>query len=214
MKNNTQYNQANYATLGNTAEHHNNKKLVIFTICGLIAAVIAFIVIVAIVMLNNNSNDNDDKYSYSERPNTSLLQAYATLKNEMTFGDLEQTIKNFDNNAALVIEDDGTGYFQSSDGKDYIAFYYDMMENEDGAMEETIINDVQDDTSSNVRPDSGTIAYDIRYVYMMDDDNDAPLYIGYSEDDEVYNVYDITDIFEFQTRQEAIEAYLAPVISQ
>ena len=190
------------------------KKLLIVVICGTILIVGLIIALIAIA--SNNSSDEDETVAYlvTERENTPMLQTYAVLKNEMRLEELKQAVEANAPNAQLIIRNDGMGYFQEPDGKDYLAFYFEPPI-DTNAMEKELEGI---DTTEEAVNEAPTIdynpeiqVYDIRYVYAFDDSEDSPLSISYSQENGMYEVFNLDDVFTFSTRQEAIEAYLAPI---
>ena len=179
------YNNSNMAN-----QNPKTKKTFIITI--VVAVVIVLILTISLVILLN-SNQGKDEPTGIKRENTPTLQLYAKLDKEVPAKDLESTVKSLSNEAEVVFDDDGTGYIEIPGQEDYILFDYYVDEDE------------ENDTASTEEDDIIDIVSNIRYTYPIDD---SGYFIGYVEDGDLYQVFNLEDTFDFNTKEKAIEAYL------
>ena len=189
-----------YGTTG--LPNKNKKTKTIFAIIGLaVVLVIALIIILASVTGNNQ---NGPELSEA-RENTPTLQLYASLENEMTLEDIEKAANSANAGFEVATYDDGTGTVRIPEKEDYLIFDYDIEENEDEEEYDSTytINQVT------LQPDE--IIYNIRYVFEIGDDG---YFISFSEDSGMYQVFDFDEVFDYSTKKEAIEAFLAPVVTE
>ena len=216
------------------------KKLLLYIMIGIFC--LALVVLIVILIARANPDGGDETLSLAEsRENTKTLQIYATLDDKMTAGELEKAAKAIDPNAEISFFDNGTGQLKLPDQEDYILFdhelgsfeglespidesdyevtdNYDIAEDDefdddDYAETETIEEDelALDYTPSEVSYQSSDIVREIRYVYPSIDNAYS---ISHSDDDSVYVVFNLMYDFTFPTKEEAIKAYLAPVVVQ
>lgn len=214
MVNNYNFSQFNYSGargLGGGSVPGNNKKKIALVIAGIVMAIAVIVLGVVFMIPRSDESDDEEIVLVYERPNSPLLQAYASLSNEMPISQLEQAVKSIAQDVELTVdEEEGIGYLRNPEGKEYIAFYYDTIDySGDDESDEPI------GSPTTVTYTGDTIAYDIRYVREPEEENDDfNLSISYSEEDGLYYVYDLEEVYEFKTRQEAIDAYLSPTASQ
>ena len=214
--NNNQYNNTNivtpnnfYGATGQPPESKTRKTIFIIAIVVAVCVILTTIVLIAIL----NRNNTGDTPSFTSRENTSTLQLYAALKDEMTLGELQQAVNDFDVEAEITIMDGGFGTIKIPDAPDSIFFYIDRADDsyvETGAIDTLNSSTETANIISTYQPND--ITYDYRYAYELY--YDTNIGIGRDEEDGTYEVYTETDDFAFPTKQEAIEAYLAPEIQQ
>ena len=205
------------------AEDSGSRKSIITTICCVVIAIILTATITAIITnhINNaeeNEDEDDEDYSMTiERNDTPFLQLYSTLGEEMTISELKEKLQGQYANAKLTINDDNTGTVTMDGVRDYISFYYDSITEKENEAEENEEEDEIYDPSAVTNYevtevtnyDPSTTIQEIMYIYEPESIEDAPLSIGYSEEDNVYYVDVFYETFEFPTKQEAIDAYLS-----
>ena len=190
-----------------TNSHNKHPQKVFYIICAIILVLLVIGVIIAIAVNSNSPNeeaiDDQNEYSSIVRNDTPMLQLYASLSETMTIGELENTVANQYPNIELHVDNDGTGRLSSNNSRDYIAFYYDWVEDENTPLTiEYEVSEIDD-------YDRSLLINDIQYIYEPESIKDAGLSIGYSEDDNRYYVDVLYEVFDFATKQEAIEAYLS-----
>lgn len=204
--NNNIINQQQFTNQPINTEKKNNKKILF--IIGAIMILLAIISIIVVALINTNSSDSeiqdedDDEYTSIIRNDTPLLQIYSTLDETMTISDLEHIVEEKPD-VQVHVYNDGTGKLSLNDSNDYIAFYYEWTEDEntqDTVEFETI--EIQD-------YDKLLPIYNIQYIYEPENIEDTGLSISFSEEDNKYYVDVLYEIFEFDTKQEAVEAYLS-----
>ncbi|MBR2839832.1 hypothetical protein IKE82_00660 [Candidatus Saccharibacteria bacterium] len=205
-----QFNQPNASVNKNNSRKRTMIIVVAVVITLVVCAVIALVVIL-------NSNRLEPEYSVvEERENTPTLQLYAKLQSDsMTFGELRQFVMDAGINARIMIDETGSGMIQIPDTKDALLFYIDR---EDGELVSTDEADASFEgheeygTGANMADSysSNDITYDYCYSYDYESENAIGIY--YDEEENVYFTYNGVEEFEFPTRQEAVEAYLAPVV--
>lgn len=181
-----------------------------FVIIGLIVVAIVALILVAVFIISKNQNND---YLPDGRENSAVLQIYAALEDEIPISEIETTVKNI-NSAAVVTIEDGYGTIElSDDTKEFISFYF---ETEESTNEELLDGESLADLDESYEnyDDGGdikethdiNIAYGFVYVHEISDDDGITVSCA-----SVCYYYDGLDIYEFPTKQEAIDAYLAPV---
>ena len=187
---------------GTTGLPNNKKTKTIFAIIGLAVVLVIVLIIILVSVTGNNQSGPEPGEA---RENTPTLQLYASLENEMTLEDIEQAANSTNVGFEVATYDDGTGTVRIPEKEDYLVFDYDIEENEDEEEYDSTytINQVT------IQPDE--IIYDIRYVYEIGDDS---YFISFSEDSGMYQVFDFDEVFDYSTKKEAIEAFLAPVVTE
>ena len=182
-----------------TADRANDKfKFVIF---GLIAAAIIGLLLFIIFFISKNQSGNAFP---SGRENTATLQMYAALDDEIPVENIESAVKAINSEAVVSIED-GYGTIRiPSEDKEFISFTFVTEEEASTASDEPLEEDgIAEKTYS------PNIAYSFAFVYPIDAED--AITISYS-DQGIFYYYDGLDVYEFPSRQEAIDAYLAPVL--
>ena len=200
-----------------TQSNHRKRNIVI-TIAGFLLTI--FITATITTLIVNNIDDSETDTEYEEttiiRKNTPLLELYASLNEEMTIDELKAILQKDYSNAKLTIYDDNTGNVSMNDNNnDFVSFYYDTMSTDEEESDEESDEENTTSTPTNYEVseitdyDPSTLIRDIEYIYQPDELEDSPLSIGYSEDDETYYVNVFYDVFDFATKEQAINAYLS-----
>ena len=218
--NNNQYNPniytpTNYYSNAQPTKPSNLKfKLIL---AGLISIMVIGLLILIALIINKNQSP-----LVTTREVTPTLQIYASLPDEMPISDIEKTIQKIDNNAEVTL-DEGYGTIKIPDTNEVISFYYlyedanedeneetsDQTNLETETIEENLTteevgNDAEEETAEIIyQPD---IAYEFTYLYEMGEYN---LYISKTSDN-LYQCYDGSEVFDFSTKEEAINAFLTP----
>ena len=168
-------------------------------VIALITAVVVVLIILVVFVINKNQSED---VLPAGRDNNATLQLYATLEDGIPLENIESAVKEKNNDANIDIDQGfGTINLPSSEGESII-FYF---ETEETAAE---LNEGSD-TLNGEKIYQPNIAYGFTYVSSLGADNAAT--ISYS-DDGIFYYYDGLDSYEFPTKQDAIDAYLAPVL--
>lgn len=200
----TKYTEANRTT------QPNNLKFKIFLISIISVMVIGLVILIILITNKNNTQP------VTTRENTPTLQIYAELPDEMPISDIEKTIKKIDSSAEVTL-DEGYGMIKIPNTNEYISFFYLYQDNENEIIEEDeesedIEDESYDDSDESDEENEITeiiyqpdIAYDFTYVYDLGEDG---LYISRVTNN-LYQSYNGEEVFDFTTKEEAIEAYLS-----
>ena len=205
----------------------NKKKLFIALAC--IAAIVLLVVI--IVLFNVTNNDQDESIDEAkltlveERRTTPALEIYASLEaEEITLAELEASARAISQDIVVAVYQNGSGQLDVAGQPGAIIFDYGPMDEEDTMMTDTesenesLTEEVVIDTEEDLYASEPVVAIEyqpndtirnIRYVYQLGDDHYS---IGYSKDNQNYIVSDLNEVFEFNRKQDAIKAYLSPVV--
>lgn len=200
-----------YGTTGQPVEKKSKKILFVALAVAIVVAIIGGLVILSVV-----NNNNSSPGSIQQRENTAVLDLYANLDNEMTLEELKQELTDSKMNAEIIVEDGGFGSIVFSDYSDAIYFYIDR---EDENYEEPVLEISEEDDGLDENGNRKIInivntyqpvdkVYDFRYSNEESPENNIGIY--YDETDNVYEVFNGVDSFQFTTKQEAIAAYLSP----
>ena len=193
----------------NQASHRPNAKLVV------IAVVILLVLVGAIITIASLSSGQEQPSAalYYPRTNTLTLQIYTALNDEMSFEDLEQTVHSVDPEAQITKEN-GFGNIKSSDGDHQIIYFYfdsdDAETTDDEAEDEGEEEYPSDFTAEHFGPN---IAYDFRFVFDTSRESSPSIYKDYSTSTYHYDDGGYTG-FDFETKQEVIDAYLSPEVNE
>lgn len=230
MYDNQQYNQSdNYTTPPNyymsvsqpVARPNNKAKFIIIGL--IILSIIGFIALIAFLI-----NKNQSSSILSGKVITPTLEIYASLSEGMPLNDVQSTAKSIDDKAEITMSE-GFGIIKIPDTSESITFYYLDKNNETTAeasndeilstsaeellSEEEVVNTGLDlENTEGLEEPSKTYksnrGYDFVYLYEMGEYN---LYIS-GDEENLFQYYDGVNIFEFSTKQEAINTYLSPLI--
>lgn len=177
----------------------------ILVVC--IAIVLVIVAIIGAVIFFNSHGEPEPELALVEVDNTPILQIYAAINDiNPTIAELEEAAHKINPEAEISVDSYGAGYVKVSGEDDFIAFDYYDEPGIDPTTGELISDDID---GKGITPQPEVIAKHIRYSIVDGDNN---YYIGYSEDSGAYHVYNMMAIFEFPTKQEAIEAFLTPVV--
>ncbi len=169
-----------------------------FMIIGLIIVAITGLILFSTFAINKDQNSNILPLG---RENTATLQIYAALEEEIPIEDVAAVVKNINSNAIVDIKDNSGTIRASSDSEDLITF---LFETEESVKEYLLEAESDDEFEETYTPN---IAYAFTYIYPIGPEDALSIYY----DQNVFYYYDNRDLFEFPTKQEAIDAYLAPV---
>lgn len=198
----------------------NNKTWLIITIVlGIIVAILAVAIIMSTQDFGNTYGEDDEERFDIEsveiiivREETPLLELYSEIDdtNTVTIAEILSMANEQGNEVKTVVYDDGTGYLTFPGYSDMIAFDHghDNSENQTASEEETDLS-VEETVNEILDYPSDMPINNIRYIYDIDQDGYS---IGYNDETGYYEVYDMDDVYEIPDKEEAIEAYLAPVL--
>lgn len=202
----------NYVALNSPSPQPKNKKII--AIIG--AAVVTIIALIIILIFTIRGSQNPNSLP-SGNINSATLQIYAALNDELSMDNIQDTVKNINGDAVVNI-DDGYGTIEiPSSPKEFISFFFET----EGTDEEDIneapseAGSLSDSTEYSegenyVEKTYGpNIAYGFTYVRPIDEEDSVTIS---PSGDGIFYYYDGLDIYEFPTKQEAIDAYLAPVL--
>lgn len=200
-----------YGATGQPVEKKSKKILFVALAVAIVVAIIGGLVILSVV-----NNNNSSPGSIQQRENTAVLDLYANLDSEMTLEELKQELTDSKMDAEIIVEDGGFGSIVFSDYTDAIYFYIDR---EDENYEEPVVEISEEDDGLDENGNRKIInivntyqpvdkVYDFRYSNEESPENNIGIY--YDETDNVYEVFNGVDSFQFTTKQEAIAAYLSP----
>lgn len=217
--NDNQYNPVNYYPNTNQPVKSNNKFK--FILIGLIAIVIVALIALFVLLINRDQSPLNPG-----REATAVLNLYANLPDETPMDEIEKTIKNIDNNAEITMEDSYGIIKIPGNEHEFISFYYDSesteaedLNNETTEIENSESNSLaedeafEDEWEGTYEVHQPNTAYNFIYIYEYPED-DYALYIAreYNDSTVSFQYFDGTDIFDFSSKQEAIDAYLAPTV--
>ena len=212
-----------------TAPESNRSKNIILIIFAIITITVAIAAIVISVMFLTHRVENDAETAKYEvdangnlivgepvmvRKSTPILQVYSELDEQTTIEDLLQKAKEHQGNIEVTLTDDGTGVLKTSDSLDAIVFSHPLISEEEESVEsEETLNESDKVELGTMITDYplDTPIKDIRYTYDL---TDTAYYIAYNDETKYYEIYNIDEMFELRTKEDAIEAYLAPVLEQ
>ena len=218
---NNQYNSANYITPVGYDPNPNksaksNGKLK-FIIIGIVAMVIVAALIALSIIFAGGGSQSALTPGREETP---TLKIYANLPDEIPISDIEKTVKNIDANAEVVMNDDYGIIKISGTEHEFISFNFNTTTTEtdstdvDDAEDELMTEDepFEDEWEGTYEAHQPNTAYDFIYTYEYPE-YDYALWISrvYDGSFASYQYSDGTDIFDLSSKQEAIDAYLAPV---
>lgn len=200
-----------YGATGQPVKSNNKLPLIIGAVVAIIAVIC--IVVVATIMINRNGDDYPPTTVVFERENNPILELYASLKKEqMTLAELREATEG---TSTEVSVEDGFGKISlSSYPDDTIYFYinteeeYNYIDNGEPDEEYTAKDAAAVTTIDSYGPND--IVYYFRYAHNITDDDNIG--ISYIDEKNEYEVYDGYEFYNFPTKKEAIDAYLAPVV--
>ena len=200
-----------YGATGQPTKSRSKLPLII----GIVIAIAAIIgvVVIAVVAINRNNDNYVPATVVFERKNNPILELYSNLeKEQMTLGELRQAISD---PSAEITVDGGFGKIAlSSYPDDAIYFYinteeeFNYMDNGEPDEEYTAKDAAAVTTIDSYGPND--IVYYFRYAHNITDDDSIG--VSYIDEQDEYEVYDGYEFFNFPTKEEAIKAYLAPVV--
>lgn len=169
-------------------------------IIGLIAAAVIGLVLLVIFIIGKNQNAS---ILPAGKENSATLQIYAALEDEISADQIESIVKSIDGSAVVSIED-GYGTIKiPSETEELISFNFATEEESSPASDEYL---EEDDYAEKVY--APNTAYAFTFIVPLNEED--AITISYS-DQGIFYYYDGLDVYEFPTKQEAIDAYLAPV---
>ena len=209
----------------------SKKKKLYIILASVVASILLVVTIVLIIVANRDQSETIDEGNLTlveERKNTPALEIYASLtKEEMPLAELEAAAREISQDITIAVYQNGIGQLEVNDQQGVIIFNYghtdsdaaedtselEINSDDEIPTEEVVINSEEDFYADEpvaaieYQPDETISA--LRYVYQIGDDYYS---IGYSADSQDYVVFDLNELFEFETKKEAIEAYLSPVV--
>lgn len=200
----------------------SNRKGLLFVI-GMAIVVIVIFTIIAVISFSPKSSEEEGEevvegnYILSDPgENTAMLQIYAAIDSENpTISDLEKAAHSVSGEATIRVDGLGIGYITLPDTAEQIVFDYYEEPGVDPATGESVFASVEDGvdpTEQTITPQPSDVVREVRYTLPLDDEGYC---ISYSSEENEYLVFDLTTTYEYSTKAEAIEAYLAPhVIEQ
>lgn len=184
-----------------------------FAIIGAITvAIVCLITLIVLIIVKNQGSEGLP----AGKQNTATLQIYAALNNEIPIEEIESVVKNINGDAKVTI-DDGYGAIELSSGtKEFISFYFETEESLDEDLSEDELplepDEYLEENNDYVEKIyAPNVAYGFTYVHPIDDENAITIS---DSDTGTFYYYDGLDVYEFPTKREAIEAYLAPVLDE
>ena len=185
------------------ATHPSLKPIIIATV-----AIFILIIVAIAIAIASNSHKEQAIFDYP-RTNTLTMQIYAALDDEMTFDDLDQVVHNIDPEAKITKED-FYGEIKSSEGSNQsIYFYFDPEDT--GSEEEEDEEEEEYPSPFTTERHDPNIAYDFRFIYDTTYESSPVIYRAESASTYKYDDGGYAD-FDFETKQDAIDAFLAPVV--
>lgn len=185
-----------------------------------ILATLGLVIGLVIVIVTIFAGANNDSPLTTVREATPTLEIYSKLPEEMTVGELIEQAKNINSDITVEFYSDGSGVMQIPDQPDSIVFDHDLATDILGETEdsEEIDYSIPLDEEEQVEDSITVIDYqvsdvidNIRYSYLL---GDLGYVIEYSKEDNVYSVFDMNDVFNYSSKKEAIDAYLAPEVDE
>lgn len=163
----------------------------VFITFGVLVMVAIICLIVALMLVEKSQED-----FVAVRDNTPALQAYAILEDGMSFDEIEEAVKKIDSNLEVMPNyQEDSGVIRLPGADDCVAFtFYREVGNESVESEEG--------ASSHIP----YAAYDLAYTI----EGETEKTLSYDAFDQLYEYFDGVDVFQFETKQEAIDALLTP----
>ena len=183
--------QTSYYNVDLGETQSKSKLKYVFIGFGVLVGVAMICLIIALLLV-----EKPQESSVVIRDNTSALQAYAILEDGMSFDEIEAAVKKIDSNLEVIPnyrEDFGVIRLPAADDCVVFTFYREVgnesVESEEGA-------------SSHIP----YAAYDLAYTI----EGETEKTLSYDAFDQFYEYFDGVDVFQFETKQEAIDALLTP----
>lgn len=180
------------------------KWIIISCIIGTLVAIIATIVVVVILQPDDTGEEPglEIEKVLVTHPDTPTLQLYSVLPETATIANLREYANQVNPAAIITINDDGSGYLQLPETEEMIIFSHELTD-----FQETVTDDEGFVTNAITEYDITTPVSSIRYVHPA---GDSSYTIGYDEETNAYDVFDLTEVITLPTKQEAIEFYKNP----
>ena len=187
-----------------------NRGLIIIPIILTLLAAVIIIVATLNVANRNHAPSMELVTNHSETP---ILKLYKNLGSEMTIAELSQAATAVSSEMEVKLYQDGRGEVTMPEQTDIIRFYHNLgaSEAEDDSEE---LNDevIDDDTTTEITDYQPTeTVFDIEYLSFF---GEAGYAIYFNADDNYYEVSDMGEVYQFDTKEDAIEAFLAPVVKE
>lgn len=172
------------------------------------------VIVVAILVTMNNNGRSPSMELVPNHSETPILNLYRNLDPQMTIAELSQESTAISPEMEIKLYQDGRGEVTMSNQTDVIRFYHNlgMIESEDNP--EELNNDVvvDEDTVTEITDYQPTeTIYNIEYLSFY---SEAGYAIYYNEDENCYEVSDMGEVYQFDTKEDAIGAFLAPVVQE
>ena len=187
-----------------------NKWLILIPI--VLALLATIIVIVATLTITDRNRDPSMELvaNHSETP---VLKLYRSLSPEMTIAELSRAATAASHKMEVKLYQDGRGEVTMPEQTDIIRFYHNLgTEGAEDDSDELDDEVVDNDTTTEITdyPSTETI-FDIEYLSFL---GEAGYAIYYNADEGYYEVSDMGEVYQFDTKEDAIEAFLAPVVKE
>ena len=178
-------------------------------IVGIVVGITLCLVVLLVLLLSNGWQT-----PHLAKDNTSTLQLYAVLENGTLIDDLEKVAGKIDERFEVVVDhQEDSGVIRLPDAKDYIIFTFyreiidDNFEEEEsrGGEEEGQWREKEEEIIDENFEYVPYAAYDVTYVLKGETEET----LSYNVFEQLYEYYDGIDVFQFETKKEAIEGYLA-----
>ena len=198
------YNNISISNINQKPKNTRHLSFKLVVILGIITLfLVVSIIIIAVVFRSNAS-----VFKYP-RVDTATLRIYAALDDEMTFDRLEQVVHGIDSDAKIDMQE-FYGEIRPSDGSNQaVLFSFDNTDTDSEEEEE------EEEYPSDFIPEyhGPNVAYDFIFIFNTTFESSPRIY-----KDESTSTYRYDDggysFFEFDTKQDAIDAYLAPEVNE
>lgn len=203
----------------------NKKRWLIIGSCIAAAALLIVIIIAISVSNQEETTDEENLVLVEERKTTPALEIYALLPEETTIARLDEIAKTISQDYTIIVYQNNVGQLEVPGQPGVIIFDYGLNnteenttaideESDEESSSEEIIIDTEDDfyadtAVSTIEHQPNGLVKNIRYIYQIGDDHYS---ISYSNENKYYEVFDLNEVFDFDSKAKAIAAFLSPVV--
>ena len=190
---------------------NRQKKPVIFVL--IMLAILAVVITVVVTLITTSKNHTPSMELVTEHSETPILKLYENLDPQTTIANLSQAATTLSPEMAIKLYQDGHGEVIMSDQTDIIRFYHNLgTEESEEELEEFDDDTIVQNTITEITDYPSTeIIYDIEYLFFI---GEAGYAIYYNADDNCYEVSDMGEVYQFDTKEDAIGAFLAPIVKE
>ena len=149
----------------------------------IIIVTIAVLLVVGIIVLMMVVL-NQKQPTVAKPKNTETLEIYSELDAEIDMDKINDVVKNINAGAEIWLDDDYGTIEMKGSKEEFISFYYET-DDDDGEFDDL------------------EVAHDFTYVALRDEENSESISCA-----KVCYYYDGVEVHEFESKKEAIEAYL------